>query len=132
MYLAVGDVSGDNLPDIVVANYGSNNVAVLLNAGNGTFLPQVTHPTGTNSCAVAIADVNGDNLFDIFVTNHGSSSISILLNAGNGTFLTQISYSTGSSPHYVAVVDVNNTTSPTLSSPTLVQVLSVSCYMLET
>ncbi|CAF4564181.1 unnamed protein product, partial [Rotaria magnacalcarata] len=30
-YVAVGDVNSDSKPDIIVANYGSNNISVLLN-----------------------------------------------------------------------------------------------------
>ena len=35
--VAVADVNGDGKPDLVVANYGSDTVSVLLNNGNGTF-----------------------------------------------------------------------------------------------
>ena len=45
--VAVVDVNSDNKPDIVIANYGSNNVGVLLNRGNGTFLTQTTYSTGS-------------------------------------------------------------------------------------
>ena len=44
--MAIGDVNGDGKPDIVVANYISNTVSVLLGNGNGTFQAQQTFATG--------------------------------------------------------------------------------------
>jgi hypothetical protein len=106
------DVNSDNKPDIVVANEGTNNVGVLFNAGNGTFLNQTTYSTGTGSYlySVAVADVNGDKKPDIVVANQGTNNVGVLFNAGNGTFLNQTTYSTGtsSSPRSVAVADVNS------------------------
>jgi hypothetical protein len=69
----------DNKPDLVFTNYGSNNVGVLLNAGNGTFSNQTSYSTGSNPYGLALVDVNGDNLPDIIVANSGSSSVSVLL-----------------------------------------------------
>ncbi len=47
--LAVGDLNNDNKLDIVVANYGTNNVGVFLGHGNGTFAIQIIFTTGINS-----------------------------------------------------------------------------------
>jgi hypothetical protein len=74
-------VNGDNIPDIVVTNFGSNTVGILLNAGNGTFLSQITYSTGTNPHYAAVVDVNNDNKPDIIVTNYGSGYISVLLHS---------------------------------------------------
>jgi predicted nucleotidyltransferase len=89
--LAVADVNSDSKPDIVVAEYNSNNVGVFLNAGSGTFLAQTTYSTGvgSNPRAVAVVDVNNDNNPDIIVATYGSSSVNVFLNAGSGTFLAQ-------------------------------------------
>jgi hypothetical protein len=107
--VAVADVNGDNQPDIVVANSGTNNVGVFFNAGNGTFLNQTTYSTGSDPRGVALGDVNGDNKTDIVVANTGGNSISVLFNAGNGTFLNQTTYTPGTatSPRLVTLGDVN-------------------------
>ena len=113
--VAVVDVNGDNKPDIVVANSGGNNVGVLFNIGNGTFLSQTPYTTGGGSAprSVAVVDVNGDNKPDIVVANN-NNNVGVLLNIGNGTFLSQTAFSTGggSSPRSVAVADVNGDNKP--------------------
>ena len=47
--------------DIIVANSGSNNVGVLFNIGDGTFLPQTTYTTD-------ISDLQPENGFRIATT----------------------------------------------------------------
>ncbi|CAF5219888.1 unnamed protein product, partial [Rotaria magnacalcarata] len=58
--VAIVDVNSDNKPDIIVSNWNSKTVGVLLNKGNGTFLTQTTYTTGTNPGSVAVVDVNSD------------------------------------------------------------------------
>ena len=107
----VGDVNGDNAPDIVVANNGGDTVGIFLNRGNGSFLAQTTYTTGSGSGSrsVALADVNGDNKLDIVVANDGTDNVGVLINRGNGTFLAQTPFSTGanSGPRSVVLADVN-------------------------
>ena len=43
--VTVGDVNADDKPDLIVANYSSNSVSVLLGNGNGTFKTQATFAT---------------------------------------------------------------------------------------
>ena len=107
--VAAADVNGDKKPDIIVANYGTGNVGVLLNTGNGTFTGQTIYSTGSTSYCLAVADVNGDNKVDIIVANLAANNVGVLLNRGNGTFTAQTTYSTGanSNPFSVAAVDVN-------------------------
>ena len=82
--MAAADVNGDNRPDIIVTNSNSNNVGVLLNTGNSTFMNQTTYSTGTGSYpwSVTAADVNGDNKPDIIVANCGSNNVGVLLSLG--------------------------------------------------
>src|SRR5438132_436959 len=72
MSVAVDGVNGNNSPDIIVANVGSNTVGVLINTGNGTFTNQTSYSTGALPRSVAVVDINGDNNPDIIVANEGS------------------------------------------------------------
>ncbi|CAF1454319.1 unnamed protein product [Adineta steineri] len=114
--VSIVDVNNDNKPDIIVANYGINNIGVLFNFGNGTFGPQTTYSTGTNSgpMSVAAVDINGDNKPDIIVANYDANNLGVLYNVGNGTFLPQTTCSTGTSsqPRSVSVTDINNDSKP--------------------
>jgi hypothetical protein len=116
--VAVGDVNNDNKADIIVTNQNINSISVLLNSGNGTFLPQTIYsvPYGSSVACPSVVDVNGDNKPDIIVVNSGKNSIGILFNTGDGTFLNQTTYPTGldTNPRFVSVVDVNNDNKPDL------------------
>ena len=45
--LVAGDFNGDGRTDLAVANYGSNDVSVLLGNGDGTFQDQVPYAVGS-------------------------------------------------------------------------------------
>jgi streptogramin lyase len=110
--VAVGDLNNDGWSDIVVANYGTDNVSVLLGYSVGTFYPIITYATGTGSApySIAIADFNNDTHLDIVVTNSETDNIAMLLGYGNGTFAKGVTYSTGalSRPYIVVIGDFNN------------------------
>jgi hypothetical protein len=113
-YVAVGDFNNDTRLDIAVANYGTNNIMILLGSGYGTISSEIIYSTGTNSqpCWIAIDDLNNDNRLDIVVANSGNDNVGILFGYGNGTFSSQITYSTGvkSQPSSVIIDDFNNDT----------------------
>lgn len=74
--LAVGDINGDNLPDMVFTG-GKSPITLYLNKGNLQFenitanskLYDVNDKGQTSG--VAMADVNGDGLLDIYVLKRG-------------------------------------------------------------
>jgi len=79
--VAVGDVNGDSIPDLVVVGEcqkigirigcgGTGTVSVMLGNGDGTFQAPVTYSSGGyEGSAIAIGDVNGDGRPDLVVTN---------------------------------------------------------------
>ena len=83
-------MNGDNIPDLIVANSGSNNVLIYPGLGNGQFGPAVNDGhgffVGTNPVAIAVANLNGQP--DLLVANAGSDDVSILLGQGSGASWT--------------------------------------------
>jgi hypothetical protein len=112
--IAVADVNGDGNPDIVVSNFWSSTVGVLLGNGDGTFQTAMTFTPGVQNSAIAIADVNGDGKPDLIV-GIWSGGVGVLLGNGDGTFQPIVTYGSGGvQVSDVAVADVNHDGNPDL------------------
>lgn len=75
--VAIGDLNGDGLADIAVANYNSENISVfIMNARGVTSIN--TLQTGKYPSGIAIADLDGDGKGDIVVSNSGEHNINIV------------------------------------------------------
>jgi hypothetical protein len=107
--LVVGDFNKDNELDIGVANYGTNNIGILLGYGNGLFASQVIYTIASNSqpSSIALGDINNDTNLDLIVANYGTGNVGILFGYGNGTFAPQTTFSisTNSRPQYIGLGD---------------------------
>lgn len=69
--LAVADVTGDNILDLLVANRDQLNLGVLAGKGDGTFAKQATYGTGGNPQAVAAGDFDKDGIADLAFAGAG-------------------------------------------------------------
>ncbi|CAF1065961.1 unnamed protein product [Rotaria sordida] len=110
-FIAIDDLNNDHNLDIVVANYGTNNVGVFLGYGNGNFTPQIIYSTSPQSgpYSIVVNDFNKDGQLDIAVANSGKNNVGIFLGYRNGTFTSQTTYSIspGSRPQSIIVGDFN-------------------------
>ncbi|CAF4490488.1 unnamed protein product [Rotaria sp. Silwood2] len=109
--VVVSDFNNDNQLDIAVANFGTNNIGILLGNSDGSFRNQTSiETTPSRPLCLAVGDFNNDKQFDITVANYGTNSIGVHFGFGNAIFTKQITLSTGydSLPYAVAVGDFNN------------------------
>ena len=85
--IAVADLDGDSMLDVVAVNRGSNHLTVLLGDGLGGFRALGRSvPVGNLPHAVRIADFNQDGKPDIALANFLATTVTILLGDGSGTF----------------------------------------------
>jgi hypothetical protein len=85
--VAIREVSGDNLLDLVVANAGDNSVSVLFGDGKGSFhaAPRSPVPVGNDPQAAVVADINDfGGQPDIVIANTRSNTVSVLSGNGGG------------------------------------------------
>ena len=90
--VAIADLNGDGIPDIVSANLTHRNsqgsVSVVLGTGNGSFGTASMTPVYGEAYALAVADFNRDGKLDVVVlTDEG---LFVLLGKGDGTFQPEV------------------------------------------
>lgn len=116
--VAVGDINGDGLLDVVVTSSGSNIVSVSRNTRVGiaiSYAPKLDYATGSSPRGVTVADIDLDGRPDIIVTNASSNTISIFRNigiSGGVAFAPKIDFPVGASPRSVTVGDIDGDLKP--------------------
>jgi len=89
--------------DMVMSNYGTSNVTVLLGNGDGTFGAPMHFNGGVGKNPVAIADFNNDGTPDLLVADQSNDTVNLLAGNGNGTFGAPVQFATGATPIAMAV-----------------------------
>jgi hypothetical protein len=76
-----GDFNRDNIPDLILPNFGTDNVGILLGYGNGNFRKVKTYSTGSQSypADIAVGDFNRDNRLDFISANYNNNTVGIFL-----------------------------------------------------
>ncbi len=101
------DLDGDGYLDLAVTNWSSASISVLINNGDGSFLPNVDYPVGALPISVCAADFNHDGFIDLANANHSYQNVSVLINNGDGTFVGHNTYSTRARPYSLATSDLD-------------------------
>src|SRR5581483_11641438 len=106
--LAVADLTGNGVNDVIVANNAADDLSVLLGHGDGTFAPQQRFDTVVTPLALAVGALTGNGIPDVVVfgTIGGGLQgyVAVLLGRGDGSFQPALVF-----PTPAMLVGVNST-----------------------
>jgi len=105
--IAAGDVNGDLVADLVVANSATANVTVLLNSGTGSFTATATLAVGATPNDVALDQIDRGRVLDVVAVSETGDFVKVWPGNNNGTFKAPVTTSV-SNPVSLAVMDLNN------------------------
>lgn len=113
-FVAVGDLNGDAMPDIVATHHEQRVLTVLLGNGQGSFTESAASPfdPGYAPWYLALIDVNRDGNVDVVAA--ADDALPILLGDGQGAFAPAAPLVTGGGAWRLAVGDMNGDGKPDL------------------
>jgi reactive intermediate/imine deaminase len=94
-HVAVGDVNGDKIPDVVLANRNSKQPTasfLCLGMGGGRLAEPCREISRGSATTITTADVNGDGALDLIVPHRDGGQGVVLVNDGRGGFPTRIPF----------------------------------------
>jgi uncharacterized protein (TIGR03437 family) len=121
-YLVVTDVNqdghvdlvvGSGSPEAIVPDVNSEQIAVLMNNGDGTFQGTPSYSFGPRSQQIAIADFDGDGILDVAGADAIGTTFTVQYGLGGGKFGQPSTFMGGGGPS-VATADFNGDGLPDL------------------
>ncbi|MCL5096551.1 MAG: FG-GAP-like repeat-containing protein [Candidatus Omnitrophica bacterium] len=116
-FIVSGYFNQDTNLDLVVANYGDDNITAFTGDGAGSFQATTNIATGNGAISIAPVDFNKDDRLDLAVANYNANTVSILLGDGNGGFVVLTNYSGFNRPINLASADFNHDNKADLAVP---------------
>ena len=127
--VALGDIDGDGMLDVAVANTISRTMSVFRNTASygaitsGSLASKVDFIGGVLPFNIAMSDIDGDGKLDVVMTNQGNTragttAVSVYRNTASsgsitsGSLATKIDFVMSSSPKFVAVGDLDGDQEP--------------------
>jgi hypothetical protein len=106
---AAADLNNDGFMDLIIPNYGSNTVSILLGNGSGGFNAASAVTVTGAPAYVATGDFNQDGNMDFASSNNSAGTVSVLLGNGSGGFSQAVGspITTGSGPLAIVAADFN-------------------------
>ncbi len=104
--IAIGSLDDNLIPDIAVANAGSDSITIFRQDSAGSEVRN-TYFVGQVPNDVAMADLNGDGRNDVVTANRASGTVTVLLNTGTGQLGSSAHFTAGSGANAVAAADFN-------------------------
>lgn len=124
----VGDLDGDNKPEILVTLLSSGNrVSILRNTtapgviNSSSFAPFVEFVTGSNPYDIELADIDGDQKVEMITANSGSGTISVFRNTSTlgainaSSFSGRVDFFLGIVPNNLAIDDFDGDGKPDIA-----------------
>lgn len=109
-YITIGDINGDNNPDLITTHDDITLITTLLGNGRGGFAAASGSPfdIGQRPYKLFAADVTGDARTEIVIGTEASDSVVVLLGDGRGGYTPAAGspYRAGANPR-IAVGDMN-------------------------
>jgi len=89
--VALGDLNGDGMLDLVIGHSEAEHATILLNLGNNAFIPgptlDYTPSQYVETRALGVADFNGDGALDLVIGDYGGvNHLFLNRNDGSGAF----------------------------------------------
>lgn len=103
----IADLNGDGEQDLAVANYGSNQVSILIGRGNRSFEAPVQLSTPPVPLCSIVGDYNQDGIPDLATATFEESKIAVFTGYGDGTFSPAATLAVGQGPFFVLTGDYN-------------------------
>lgn len=124
--LRARDLTGDGYPEIVTGNQQSDDASVLINRGDGTFLPEIRLPGTPFARDADGGDFDENGLGDLVVAFQGprpdtgavGGAVAVFFSLEPGVFADPLYLPAGAEPHTLAVGDLNGDTIPDIATVT--------------
>ncbi|WP_082821461.1 FG-GAP-like repeat-containing protein [Gemmatimonas phototrophica] len=94
-HVAVGDVNGDGIPDIALANRSSRGATasyLCIGTGGGHVAEPCREISRGSATTISMADVNRDGALDLLIPHRDGGQSVVALNDGRGNFGTRIPF----------------------------------------
>ena len=116
--IAMADLTGDGLPDVVMNYPASDSIDVFLNNGSGGFSAPTSFAIPTALEEIQLAKLTSSGNEDLIAFDPFADALYSFLGNGNGTFQAPKSFATGSFAGYGAVIaDFNGDGNKDFASP---------------